>query len=90
LQNFKPAFDHEHGVNPDGKDGDSFTVLTINCLGDLGLSAEGAFDLLLNAKDPKSGLSWNERCEPPWSTAELLDKLHRAARYGREPVGGLL
>ena len=33
---------------------------------------------------------WNERCEPPWSTAELLDKLHRAARYGREPVGGLL
>ena len=21
---------------------------------------------------------------------ELLDKLHRAARYGREPVGGLL
>lgn len=33
---------------------------------------------------------WNERCEPPWSPAELLDKLHRAARYGREPVGGLL
>lgn len=33
---------------------------------------------------------WNSRCEPPWSTAELLDKLHRAARYGREPVGGLL
>ena len=30
------------------------------------------------------------RCEPPWSPAELLDKLHRAARYGREPVGGLL
>jgi RepB DNA-primase N-terminal domain len=33
---------------------------------------------------------WNERCEPPWTTDELLDKLHRAARYGREPVGGLL
>jgi hypothetical protein len=33
---------------------------------------------------------WNTRCEPPWSPAELLDKLHRAARYGREPVGGLL
>ena len=33
---------------------------------------------------------WNSRCEPPWSTAELLDKLHRAARYGREPVRGLL
>jgi hypothetical protein len=33
---------------------------------------------------------WNERCEPPWTTAELIDKLRRAARYGREPVGGLL
>jgi hypothetical protein len=33
---------------------------------------------------------WNARCEPPWSPAELLDKLHRAVRYGREPVGGLL
>jgi hypothetical protein len=33
---------------------------------------------------------WNARCEPPWSPAELLDKLHRAVRYGREPVGGML
>lgn len=33
---------------------------------------------------------WNARCQPPWSDAELLDKLHRAARYGREPIGGLL
>jgi hypothetical protein len=33
---------------------------------------------------------WNARCQPPWSEAELLDKLRRAARYGREPIGGLL
>lgn len=33
---------------------------------------------------------WNARCRPPWSPEELLDKLRRAARYGREPVGGLL
>jgi hypothetical protein len=33
---------------------------------------------------------WNARCQPPWSTEELLDKLRCAARYGREPVGGLL
>ena len=33
---------------------------------------------------------WNARCQPPWSPQELLDKLRRAARYGREPVGGLL
>lgn len=33
---------------------------------------------------------WNARCEPPWSERELMDKLRRARRYGREPVGGLL
>ena len=33
---------------------------------------------------------WNARCQPPWSLEELLDKLRRAALYGREPVGGLL
>ena len=33
---------------------------------------------------------WNARCQPPWSVDELVDKLRRAARYGREPVGGLL
>ena len=33
---------------------------------------------------------WNARCEPPWTTAELIDKVRRAARYGREPIGGLL
>ena len=33
---------------------------------------------------------WNVGCQPPWSPEELLDKLRRAARYGREPVGGLL
>lgn len=33
---------------------------------------------------------WNARCRPPWSEAELVDKLRRATRYGREPIGGLL
>lgn len=33
---------------------------------------------------------WNARCQPPWSQAELVDKLRRATRYGREPIGGLL
>jgi hypothetical protein len=33
---------------------------------------------------------WNQRCQPPWSDAELRDKLRRARQYGREPVGGLL
>jgi hypothetical protein len=33
---------------------------------------------------------WNSRCEPPWSDRELMDKLSRAHRYGREPIGSLL
>jgi hypothetical protein len=33
---------------------------------------------------------WNTRCVPPWSERELLDKVSRARRYGREPIGGLL
>ena len=35
-------------------------------------------------------VEWNVRCQPPWSERELLDKLRRARRYGREPIGGLL
>jgi hypothetical protein len=45
------------------------------------LSDAEAFELLLD---------WNRQCEPPWSERELLDKLRRARRYGREPIGGLL
>jgi hypothetical protein len=33
---------------------------------------------------------WNTRCEPPWSERELFEKIRRARRYGREPIGGLL
>lgn len=33
---------------------------------------------------------WNARCEPPWTDRELTDKLARARRYGREPIGGLV
>lgn len=33
---------------------------------------------------------WNARCEPPWTDGELRDKLVRARRYGREPIGGLV
>jgi hypothetical protein len=33
---------------------------------------------------------WNAGCRPPWSERELIDKLRRARRYGREAIGGLL
>jgi hypothetical protein len=45
------------------------------------LSDEDALNLLHH---------WNRRCEPPWSERELIEKLSRARRYGREPIGGLL
>jgi hypothetical protein len=45
----------------------------------------------LSDRDALAVLSaWNARCQPPWSQQELLDKLRRARRYGREPVGALL
>jgi hypothetical protein len=34
--------------------------------------------------------AWNARCVPPWSARDLVDKVRRARRYGREPIGGLL
>ena len=33
---------------------------------------------------------WNARCQPPWSERELREKIRRARRYGREPIGALL
>lgn len=34
--------------------------------------------------------AWNERCSPPWSAAELREKIQNARKYGDEPVGGQL
>ncbi len=33
---------------------------------------------------------WNARCVPPWTERELIEKLRRARKYGREPFGQLL
>ena len=33
---------------------------------------------------------WNLRCDPPWSERDLREKLARARKYGREPVGRFL
>jgi P4 family phage/plasmid primase-like protien len=33
---------------------------------------------------------WNQRCVPPWSLIELLDKIEGARKYGEEPIGGRL
>ena len=33
---------------------------------------------------------WNQRCSPPWTEAELRNKIQGAHKYGREPLGALL
>lgn len=32
---------------------------------------------------------WNAACQPPWTDAELRDKIRSARLYGRETIGGL-
>jgi hypothetical protein len=32
---------------------------------------------------------WNARCSPPWTERDLVDKIARAQKYGREPLGAL-
>jgi hypothetical protein len=45
----------------------------------------------LSDADALSILSeWNASCNPPWTERELRDKVTRARRYGREPIGGLV
>lgn len=45
----------------------------------------------LNESDALAALAdWNDRCVPPWRTAELVDKARNAGRYGTEPIGSLV
>ena len=42
----------------------------------------------LDENDALAALAeWNDRCVPPWRTAEPADKVRNAGRYGREPIG---
>ena len=74
LQSVPPAIAGQHG------DLHTFRVCCRLARG-FALNDDQALDVLSD---------WNERCQPPWSADELRAKLRRAARYGREPVGGLL
>src|SRR4051794_28682620 len=69
-----PAISGQHG------DAHTFRVCCRIVRG-FALADEEALDVLRE---------WNSRCEPPWSDSELMDKLSRAHRYGREPIGCLL
>ncbi len=65
----------------EGVAGDHYTTNVVaKRLGDLGLSEETAFELMLD--------HWNDRCSPPWQPDELATKVHNGFTYGREkPLG---
>ncbi len=65
-----------------GQSGDHATyVVACRVVRDFGLSDADAFDVLCE---------WNSKCEPPWSDAELRDKVANARQYGQGTVGGAL
>jgi hypothetical protein len=65
-------------VAVEGNGGDSVTFKVAARLKDLGCTLPQAFTLMVD---------WNDRCEPPWETAELSEKVQHAYQYGREPAG---
>lgn len=47
-------------------------------------------DFALSEADAMSAMEeWNARCSPPWSDQDLLEKIRRAARYGKGTPGRL-
>jgi hypothetical protein len=74
LERVPPAVSGEHG---------DLRTFRVCCRVVRGFALDDA-DALLALRD------WNTRCEPPWPECELVEKLRRARRYGREPIGGLL
>jgi hypothetical protein len=65
-----------------GQHGDIHTFRTCcRIVRGFGLDDEDALDVLAG---------WNARCQPPWTEAELRDKIRRARAYGREPMDGML
>lgn len=65
-------------VAVEGDAGDITTFKVAARLKDLGCTLPQAFTLMVD---------WNDRCEPPWETAELSEKVQHAYQYGREPQG---
>jgi hypothetical protein len=74
LLSVEPAVSGQHG------DLHTFRICCRVVRG-FGLSDDEAMEVLSE---------WNARCAPPWLERELLEKIHNARRYGREPIGALL
>lgn len=66
----------------EGQRGDEVTFVTAaRLVREMALSVDTAFCLLRD--------HWNERCVPPWSLDELLQKVENAANYGTADLGRL-
>jgi hypothetical protein len=74
LLSVEPAVSGQHG------DLHTFRICCRVVRG-FGLSDQEAMEVLSE---------WNARCAPPWFERELMEKIHNARRYGREPIGALL
>ena len=71
--------DTQAPIATEGAGGDETTYKVALHLKDLGCDVDQAFDLMAS--------EWNERCDPPWSQAELEVKVRNAFKYGRDPQG---
>ena len=65
----------------EGQEGDSRTYQVACSLRDLGLSANTAWEMLLEPG------GWNEHCRPPWARGELAIKVRNAYKYGQNAPG---
>ena len=74
LERIEPA------IQGAGGDGHTFRVLARVVRG-FDLAEHEAIEALVD---------WNARCQPPWSSRELRQKVRNAMRYGKEPPGALL
>lgn len=63
----------------EGAAGDDTTYKVICRVKDLGVDQAMCFQLMAE--------QWNDRCQPPWSDADLLEKVRNAYKYGQAPVG---
>ena len=65
-----------------GDAGDQTTYKVAARLKDLGLNAHQAYHQMAE--------HWNDRCVPPWDSADLARKVNNAFRYGNEPPGNAM
>lgn len=65
----------------EGRNGNDHTYATVCQVKDFGVSADECLALLTHRE------GWNERCDPPWDTAELARLIDNAYRYGQHRPG---